>query len=56
MRNSLMVKLVGAFLLVIAVGALVIWWLASQAAQSAYNLYTTRSRQPGELARYRGII
>jgi signal transduction histidine kinase len=45
MRNSLMVKLVGAFLLVIAVGALVIWWLASQAAQSAYNLYTTRSGQ-----------
>ncbi len=45
MRNSLILKLMGAFLLVIAIGALVISWLVSQATQSAFNLYTTRSGQ-----------
>jgi signal transduction histidine kinase len=45
MRNSLIFKLMGAFLLVIAIGALVITILVSQATQSAFNLYTTRSGQ-----------
>jgi signal transduction histidine kinase len=45
MRNSLIFKLMGAFLLVIAIGALVISWLTSQAMRSAFNLYNTRSSQ-----------
>ena len=45
MRSSLMYKLMGAFLLVIAIGAVVISLLTSQATQSAFNLYTTRSGQ-----------
>jgi two-component system OmpR family sensor kinase/two-component system sensor histidine kinase BaeS len=45
MRNSLIFKLMGAFLLVIAIGALVISWLVSQATRSAFNLYTTRNGQ-----------
>ena len=45
MRNSLIFKLMGAFLLVIAIGAVVISLLTSQATQSAFNLYTTRSGQ-----------
>ena len=40
-----MVKLMGAFLLVIAIGALVISLLTSQATQNAFTLYTTRSGQ-----------
>jgi signal transduction histidine kinase len=45
MRNSLIFKLMGAFLLVIAIGALVISILTSQATQNAFSLYTTRSGQ-----------
>jgi signal transduction histidine kinase len=45
MRNSLIFKLMGAFLLVIAIVALVISVLTSQATQNAFNLYTTRSGQ-----------
>jgi signal transduction histidine kinase len=45
MRNSLIFKLMGAFLLVIAIGALVISILTSQATRNAFNLYTTRSGQ-----------
>ena len=41
--------IMGAFLLVIAVGALVISWLTSQATQNAFNLYTTRSGQSSDL-------
>ena len=43
MRFSLIFKLMGAFLLVIAIGAVIISVLTSQATQSAFNLYTTRS-------------
>lgn len=43
MRNSLIFKLMGAFLLVIAIGALVISVLTSQATRNAFTLYTTRS-------------
>lgn len=45
MRSSLIFKLLGAFLLVIAIGALVIAILTSQATQNAFSLYTTRSGQ-----------
>jgi len=45
MRNSLIIKLMVAFLLVIAIGALVMTVLTSQATQNAFNLYTTRSGQ-----------
>jgi signal transduction histidine kinase len=45
MRNSLIFKLMGAFLLVIAIGALVISALVSQATQNAFTIYTTRNGQ-----------
>lgn len=45
MRNSLIFKLTGAFLLVIAIGALVVSILTSQATRGAFNVYTTRSSQ-----------
>lgn len=45
MRSSLIFKLLGAFLLVIAMMALIISWLTSQATQNAFELYTTRSGQ-----------
>jgi signal transduction histidine kinase len=45
MRSSLIFKLMGAFLLVIAIGAVVISLLTRQATQFAFNLYTTRSGQ-----------
>lgn len=45
MRNSLLIKLLGAFLLVITIGALLISTLTSQATRSAFDLYTTRSGQ-----------
>ncbi len=45
MRNSLIFKLMGAFLLVIAIGSLLIYILTSQATGNAFNLYTTRSSQ-----------
>jgi signal transduction histidine kinase len=43
MKNSWLFKLLGAFLLVVAVGGLVISVLTSKATQSAFTLYTTRS-------------
>jgi signal transduction histidine kinase len=45
MRNSLIFKLMGAFLLVIAIGALAISIMTSLATRSAFNMYTTRSGQ-----------
>jgi signal transduction histidine kinase len=45
MRNSLIFKLMGAFFLVIVIGALVITFLTSQATQKAFNLFSTRSGQ-----------
>ena len=45
MRNSLMLKLMGAFVLVILIGSLVTALLTSQATRSAFTLYTTRSGQ-----------
>lgn len=43
MRNTLIFKLMGAFMLVIAIGALVYSNLTSRATQSAFSLYTTRN-------------
>jgi len=45
MRNSLIYKLMGAFLLVVALGAIIIFWLTSRATQNAFNLYATRNGQ-----------
>ncbi len=45
MRNSLIFKLMGAFLLVIAIGALVISISTALSTRSAFTLYTTRSGQ-----------
>jgi signal transduction histidine kinase len=45
MRNSLIFKLMGAFLLVVALGAIIIFWLTSRATQTAFNLYATRNGQ-----------
>src|SRR4030065_1849642 len=45
MRNSLIFKLMGAFLLVVAIGAIIIFWLPSRATQNAFNLYATRNGQ-----------
>ena len=45
MRNSLIFKLMGTFLLVIAIGALVISILVSRATQNAFTIYTTRNGQ-----------
>jgi signal transduction histidine kinase len=45
MRNSLIYKLMGAFLLVVAIGAIIIFWLTSRATQNAFNLYATRNGQ-----------
>ncbi len=45
MRNSLIFKLMGAFLLVVALGAIIIFWLTSRATQNAFNLYATRNGQ-----------
>ena len=44
-KNSLIFKLLGAFLVVIAIGALVMSILTSQATRKAFDLYTTRSGQ-----------
>ncbi len=41
LRSRLMLKLIGAFLLVIVISALVIYFLAIQATQNAFRLYTT---------------
>jgi signal transduction histidine kinase len=45
MRNQLLFKMLGAFLLVIAIGAAVIALLVSRATQSAFYIYSTRSGQ-----------
>lgn len=45
MRNSLLFKLIGAFLLVITIGAVAISWSTSRAMQNAFSLYTTRNGQ-----------
>jgi signal transduction histidine kinase len=45
MRSSLIFKLMGAFLLVIALGAVVITILTNQATRSAFSIYTTRNGQ-----------
>ena len=45
MRGSLILKLMGAFLLVIVIGALVIYFLTTQATQNAFRLYTTQNSQ-----------
>jgi two-component system OmpR family sensor kinase/two-component system sensor histidine kinase BaeS len=45
MRNSLLIKLMIAFLLVVAIGSVVIAWLTARATQNAFNLYTTRNGQ-----------
>jgi signal transduction histidine kinase len=45
MRNSLIYKLLGAFLLVIAIGAGIMWYFVSQGTKTAFNIYTTRSGQ-----------
>lgn len=45
MKNSLLFKLLGAFLIVIAMGALVMTWLTSRATEKAFSLYTTRNGQ-----------
>lgn len=42
-KNSLIFKLLGAFLLVIAIGALIMSVLTSQATRNAFTLYSTRS-------------
>ncbi|MBN2678213.1 MAG: HAMP domain-containing protein [Anaerolineaceae bacterium] len=45
MRNSLLFKLLGAFLLVIVIGGLIIGFSTWQATRSAFLLYTTRVSQ-----------
>jgi signal transduction histidine kinase len=45
MRNSLIFKLMGAFLLLVAIGAIIIFWLTSRATQNAFDLYATRNGQ-----------
>jgi signal transduction histidine kinase len=45
MRNSLLLKLLGAFLLVILIGGLVIGFSVWAATRSAFSLYTTRVDQ-----------
>ncbi len=45
MRNSLIFKLLGAFLLIIAIGAVVNSWLTSKAMDNAFSLYSKRNSQ-----------
>ncbi len=45
MRNSLLFKLLGAFLLVIVIGGLIIGISTWQATRSAFSLYTNRVSQ-----------
>lgn len=45
MKNSWLFKLLGAFLVIIAIGGLVTSFLTSRATLRAFNLYTTRSGQ-----------
>jgi signal transduction histidine kinase len=44
-KNRLIFKLMGAFLLVIVISALVIYLLITQATQNAFRLYTTQNSQ-----------
>ncbi len=44
-KNSWLFKLIGAFLVIIAIGGLVTYFLTSSATLSAFNLYTSRSGQ-----------
>ena len=44
-RGSLLLKLIGAFLLVIVIGALTIYFLTTRATQNAFRLYTTQNSQ-----------
>lgn len=43
MRSRLITKLIGAFLFVIVIGALVIYFLTTQATQNAFRIYTTQN-------------
>ena len=45
MRGSILLKLMAAFLLVIVVVALVVYFLTMQATQNAFRLYTTQNGQ-----------
>lgn len=45
LRSGLILKLMGAFVLVIVIGALVIYFLTTQATQNAFRLYTTQNSQ-----------
>lgn len=45
MRNNLILKLMGAFLLIIAIGGGVISFLMPRATRNAFQLYSTRSNQ-----------
>ncbi|MCE1253076.1 MAG: ATP-binding protein [Anaerolineae bacterium] len=45
MRNSLLFKLLGAFLLVTLIGSALMFLMVSLSTQSAFTLYTTRSGQ-----------
>src|SRR5512146_2913372 len=45
LRSRLILKMMGAFLLVIVIGALVIYFLTTQATQNAFRLYTTQNSQ-----------
>ncbi len=45
MRNSLLFKLLGAFLLVTLLGSLLIFAMVSWSTQSAFNIYSTRNGQ-----------
>ncbi len=45
MRNSLFVKLMGGFIIVIVIGALVFSFFTSRATLNAFNLYTSRNGQ-----------
>jgi signal transduction histidine kinase len=45
LHGNLILKLMGAFLMVIIISALVIYFLAIQATQNAFRLYTTQNSQ-----------
>lgn len=43
--SRLITRLIGAFLLVIVIGALIIYFLTTQATQNAFRIYTTQNSQ-----------
>ena len=45
LRSRLITRLIGAFLLVIVIGALIIYLLTTQATQNAFRIYTTQNSQ-----------